>query len=68
VVSLIIAKYLQALKALIAANRISLGNAIVTQRTQKLKQRVETIDIRDELREVFQREFKEVGTVQNGSI
>jgi N-alpha-acetyltransferase 15/16, NatA auxiliary subunit len=59
-------KYLQALKGLIAANTISPQDAQVKQRAQTLRERLATVEIREELKDVLRGGLEEVERVQNG--
>jgi hypothetical protein len=59
-------KYFQAVAALTAANKISKGDERVMERIKKLKEKVEGVDVRNDLKDVLQNAVKSLETVQNG--
>jgi len=61
-----IGKYFQAVAALTAANKISKRDERVSERIKKLKEKVGSVDVRSDLKQVLESAVKRLETVQNG--
>jgi len=59
-------KYLQALAALNAANKIERGQIQVAHRVKELKEKVAGVELRDDLKVIMEDALKKLETVQNG--
>jgi hypothetical protein len=59
-------KYLQALAALNAANKIEGGQIQVAHRVKELKEKVAGVELRDDLKVIMEDALKKLETLQNG--
>jgi len=59
-------KYLQALAALNAANKIEGSQTQVAPRVKELKEKVTGVELRDDLKVIMEDALKRLETVQNG--
>ena len=59
-------KYLQALAALNAANKLEGGQIQVVHRVKQLKEKIAGVELRDDLKIIVEDALKKLETVQNG--